>query len=220
MVATIQAAQKLGLNVVTGFTGSPVWHEVSGFPWPDSERLARGLETVAHQWKPILKSCRDAGIRFALEVQPGQIVFDLASAELVLEALEGCEEFGFTVDPSCLHWQGVDPVEFVRRFPDRILHVHLRDIALTLNGRTSLHCAYLPAGDVRRGWGYRSPGHGGVDWEGFIRALNDIGYSGPLAVDWCDSGMTRDAGAEDACKFVKRLDFEPAPRGENGPRSW
>jgi sugar phosphate isomerase/epimerase len=104
----------------------------------------------------------------------------------------------------------VDPVEFLRRFGDRIYHVHVKDVALSLNGRSGLLGSYLPPGDPRRGWEFRSPGHGGIDWEAVIRGLNDIGYEGPLAVEWKDSGMDRDYGAEDACKFVKRLDFEPA----------
>ena len=61
--------------------------------------------------------------------------------------LGGREEFGFTFDPSHLHWQGVDPVEFLRRFPDRIYHVHVKDAAVTLNGRTGI-LGSLPA--VRR----------------------------------------------------------------------
>jgi sugar phosphate isomerase/epimerase len=72
--------------------------------------------------------------------------------------------------------------------------------------------SYLPQGDPRRGWDYRSPGHGGIDWEAVIRALNEVGYDAPLAVEWKDAGMDRDFGAEDACRFVKRLDFEPSQR--------
>ena len=110
-------------------------------------------------------SAATRGVRFAFEVHPGQIAFDLYSAEMVLDALDGREEFGFTFDPSHLHWQGVDPVEFLRRFADRIYHVHVKDVALTLNGRTGLLGSYLPPGDPRRGWESRSPGHGGIDWE-------------------------------------------------------
>src|SRR5438128_22831 len=139
-----------------------------------------GLHAFGDAWRPILDACRDAGLRFALEVHPGQVAFDLVSAEMVLDYLDGRDEFGFTLDPSHLFWQGVDPVEFVRRFPDRIYHVHVKDVALTLNGRTSILNGYLPHGDPRRGWEFRAPGHGGVDWEGLIRALNDAGYDGPL----------------------------------------
>ena len=70
----------------------------------------------------------ECGIRFAFEVHPGQIAFDFYTPEMVLDALDGREEFGFTFDPSHFHWQGVDPVEFVRRFADRIYHVHVKDI--------------------------------------------------------------------------------------------
>jgi sugar phosphate isomerase/epimerase len=212
MMATIRAAQKLGAGVVSGFTGSPLWSYVVGYPVPSADVIDEGLREFAHKWEPILDVCRDCGIRFAFEVHPGQIAFDLYSAERALEVLGGREEFGFTFDPSHLHWQGVDPIEFIRRFGERIYHVHLKDVILTLNGRSGILNSYLPYGDPRRGWDFRSPGRGGIDWEGVIRALNDAGYEGALAVEWKDSGMNREYGAEDACKFVKRLDFEPAPR--------
>ena len=58
-----------------------------------------------------------------------------------------------------------------------------------------------------------APGRGGIsDWEAVIRALNEIGYQGPLAVEFKDAGVDREFGAEEACQFVKRLDFEPARR--------
>jgi len=212
MMATVRAAQKLGVGTVGGFTGSALWSFVAGYPPPDADQIAAGFQEFAHRWRPILDVCRETGVRFAFEVHPGQIAFDLYSAEMALEALAGREEFGFTFDPSHFHWQGIDPVEFIRRFPDRIFHVHMKDAALSLNGKNGILGSYLPLGDARRGWDFRAPGHGGVDWEGVIRALNDIGYDGPLAVEFKDCGMNRDFGAEDACKFVKRLDFAPASR--------
>jgi sugar phosphate isomerase/epimerase len=213
MLATVQAAQKLGVATVGGFTGSPLWAAVTGYPRPTADEVAEGLQAFARDWSPILDACREAGVRFALEVHPGQVAFDLYSAEAVLDAVDGREEFGFTVDPSHLHWQGVDPAEFVRRFPDRIYHAHVKDLALTLNGRTGLLNGYSGPGDVRRGWEFRAPGHGGVDWESFIRALHAVGYDGPLAVEFSDAGMQREFGADEACKFVKRLDFDPPPAG-------
>jgi len=210
IVATVRAAQKMGAAVVAGFCGSPVWSYVNGYPGPTPAVVSAAFKDFARRFSPILNACRDCGVRFALEVHPGQIAFDLHSAEMALDALGGREEFGFTFDASHLHWQGLDPVEFLRRFPDRIYHVQIKDLALRLNGRSSLLNSYLPYGDPRRGWEFRSPGRGGIDWESIVRALNEIGYDGPLAVEWSDAGMDRDFGAEDACKFVKRLDFEPS----------
>ena len=211
MMATVRAAQKLGVAVLSGFTGSPIWSDVVGYPAPTQQIVDDALRDFVKAWNPILDVCPECGLRFAFEVHPGQIAFDLYSAERVLDALGGREEFGFTFDPSHFHWQGIDPVEFVRRFGDRIYHVHIKDAVVTLNGRTGLLNSYLPYGDPRRGWDFRSPGRGGIDWEAVIRALNEVGYEGPLAVEWKDAGMNRETGVAEACQFVKRLDFEPPP---------
>jgi sugar phosphate isomerase/epimerase len=210
--ATVRAAQKLGANLVTGFTGSPMtafWHD---FPPASSEMVAEGFKEFARLWGPILTVCKECGVRFAMMLHPAQVAYDLYSAEAALAAVNGREEFGFAIDPAQLHWQGADPVEFVRRFGQRIYHVHIRDAAVALNGRSGILGSHCRPGDPRRGWDYRSPGHGGVDWESFIRALNDVGYDGPMSVFWQDAGMDRDYGAADACQFVKRLDFGPGKR--------
>jgi sugar phosphate isomerase/epimerase len=212
MKATILAAEKMGIGIVAGFTGSPLWSYVAGYPLPSESVVTAGFRECAQKWNPILDCCRDHGIKYALEIHPGQMAFDLYSAEMLLDALGGREELNFALDPSHLHWQGVDPVEFIRRFPERIIHVQVKDALVTLNGRTSLLNSYCSYGDWRRGWQPRAPGHGGIDWEAIIRSLNDIGYQGSLAVEWNDSGMDRDFGVEEACKFTKRLDYEPAPK--------
>jgi sugar phosphate isomerase/epimerase len=213
LVATFQVAEKFGVNVVSGFTGSPIWSYVAGYPAPKPELISETLKQFARQWTPIMDAARDHGIRYAFEVHPGQIAFDLHSAEIVLDHLANREEFGFTFDPSHLHWQGVDPVEFLRRFADRIYHVHIKDAVLSLNGRSGVLTGYWPSGDPRRGFQFRSPGRGGIDWEAMIRALNEIAYDGPLSVDWHDAGMDREYGAAEACEFVKRLDFDPPSHG-------
>ncbi|MCZ2342339.1 MAG: sugar phosphate isomerase/epimerase [Bacteroidales bacterium] len=218
MTATFRLAERFGASVVSGFTGSPVWSYVTGYPAPRPGVIAEALRQFAQDWHPILDVARDCGIRFAAEVHPGQMAFDLHSAEVVLDALNGREEFGFTFDPSHFHWQGLEPVEFLRRFADRIFHVHIKDAILTLNGRSSLLAGYWPSGDPRRGWQFRSPGRGGIDWDAILRCLNEIGYDGPLSVDWHDAGMDRDFGAADAVQFLQRMDFDPPPRGPQSLR--
>lgn len=215
LLAIVQAAQKMGVGVLVGGSGSPIWHAVHGALHVSTEMVARAFREYAQSMTPILDACRDIGVRFGYLVQPGQLAFDFYSAELLLEAVSGREELGFVVDPASLHWQGVDPIEFLYRFADRIVHVHVNDAVLTLNGRSSILNSYLPPGDPRRGWDYRSPGHGGVDWPGIIRALNYISYDGSLSVNWRDAGMHRDYGAEDAARFVKQLDWERGPRSDS-----
>ncbi len=204
---TARVAQKFGVGVVNGFTGSSIWHLNYSFPPVPQSMIDAGFQLFADRFNPILDVFGECGVRFALEVHPTEIAFDIYTAEQALKAIGHREEFGFNFDPSHLHWQGVDPVEFIRAFPDRIYNVHVKDAITTLNGKTGIIASHLNFGDPRRGWDFRSPGRGGVNFEEIIRALNDIGYQGPLAVEWEDSGMDREFGAREAATFVKRMDF-------------
>ena len=210
MKFTAQAAKNLGVEVVCGFTGSSIWHMLYSFPPVSAEMVEAGFADFADRWNPILDVFDACGVKFALEVHPTEIAYDIVTAERALEAVENREAFGFNFDPSHLHWQMVDPVCFINAFPDRIYHVHMKDAAVTLDGRSGILSSHLDFGQVGRGWDFRSLGHGGVDFEEIIRALNRIGYDGPLSVEWEDSGMDREHGAAEACEFVMRADFPPS----------
>lgn len=212
MKNTARAAKKLGVSVVNGFTGSSIWHLLYDFPPTPREMIDAGFQLLADRWNPILDVFQECGLKFGLEVHPTEIAFDVYSAETALAALDHREEFGFNFDPSHLIWQGVNPVEFIRAFPDRIYHVHMKDASTTLNGRTGILASHLSFGDPRRGWDFRSVGRGSVRFEEIIRALNAIGYQGPLSVEWEDMGMDREAGATEAAQFCKNVDFEPSNR--------
>lgn len=207
---TARVAKQFGVSVVNGFTGSSIWPMLYSFPPVPESMIEDGFKQFADRWNPILDVFGECGVRFALEVHPTEIAFDIYTAQRALEAIDHREEFGFNFDPSHLIWQGVDPVEFIRAFPDRIYHVHIKDAIVTLDGRSGILASHLNFGEARRGWDFRSPGRGGVNFEEIIRALNDIGYSGPLSVEWEDCRMDRDHGAREACEFVQNLDFQPS----------
>ena len=209
---TARAAQKLGAQIVTGFTGSSIWHLWYSFPPVPPAMIDAGFRLLAERFHPILDVFAECGVKFALEVHPTEIAFDLHSAQRALEALDHRPEFGFNFDPSHLIWQGVDPAEFIRTFPDLIYHVHMKDTIVKLNGRSGILGSHLNFGDPRRGWDFRSLGRGGVNFEEILRALNDIGYQGPLSVEWEDSGMDREHGAKESCAFVRKLEFPTAGR--------
>lgn len=149
-------------------------------------------------------------MRFALEVHPTEIAYDFWTTGRTLEAIGRREAFGINFDPSHLYWQMVDPVEFLYAYADRIYHVHVKDSIRVLNGRNGILSSHLPFGDHRRGWDFVSPGRGGVPFEQIFRALNRIGYEGPLSVEWEDTNMHRDQGAPEAVAFVRRLDLTPS----------
>ncbi len=210
MKNTARSAKNLGVKVVNGFTGSPIWHMLYPFPPITEAMIEEGFKFFADIWNPILDEFDKCGVRFALEVHPTEIAFDIITARRALDALDNRKTFGFNFDPSHLLWQMVEPVRFLREFSDRIYHVHMKDAALQLDGRTGILASHLNFGHPDRGWDFRSLGHGDVDFENIIRILNHIGYDGPLSVEWEDCGMDREHGAEQACEFVKNVDFKPS----------
>lgn len=212
MKQTAIAAKNMGLKVVNGFTGSSIWHLIYSFPAVSEKQIEDGFKYFSDMWNPILDVFDENGVKFALEVHPTEIAFDIITAERALEAIGRREAFGFNFDPSHLLWQGVDPVKFIKTFPDRIYHVHMKDAMVTLDGTSGILSSYLDFGQPGRGWDFRSLGRGQVNFEEIIRTLNEIGYDGPLSVEWEDAAMDREAGAQEAVNFVKEIDFPPYSR--------
>ncbi len=211
MKNTAKAAKNLGVKVVTGFTGSSIWHMLYSFPPVSEDMVEAGFANFARMWNPILDVFDECGVKFALEVHPTEIAFDIITAKRALEAVGNREAFGFNYDPSHLGYQGVDYVKFIRTFSDRIYHVHMKDAWWGHgDGTVGVFGGHTQFGDPRRYWDFRSLGHGDINFEEIIVALNDIGYQGPLSVEWEDSRMNREHGAAEACQFVKKVDFEPS----------
>lgn len=203
-------AAKFGVHVVTGFTGSPIWKYMYSFPQTTEEMIEAGFNRIVELWSPILDVFKKCDVKFALEVHPGEIAFDYYSTKRLLAKFADRKEFGLNFDPSHLIWQGIKPHLFLNDFIDRVYHVHMKDAAVTLDGRSGILGSHIDFGDLRRGWNFRSLGHGDVNFEEIIRVLNAYGYDGPLSVEWEDSGMDRIDGATEAAAFVRRVDFKPS----------
>ncbi|MEG6572693.1 sugar phosphate isomerase/epimerase family protein [[Clostridium] cellulosi] len=210
MKLTPVVAKKLGAHIVTGFTGSPIWKYFYSFPQTPPEMIEEGFDQIVELWTPIMDVFKEYGIKFALEVHPSEIAFDYYSTQKLLDRFADRKEFGLNFDPSHLLWQGVTPHIFLNDFIDRVYHVHMKDIAVRMDGRAGLLGSHIDFGDHRRAWNFRSLGHGDVNFEEIIRVLNRYNYQGPLSVEWEDSGMDREYGAAEAAAFVKKLDFSPS----------
>ncbi len=205
---TARAAKQFGVDVVNGFTGSSVWRMLYFFPPTSQDDIDAGYKDFADRWLPIMNVFVENGVKFGLEVHPTEIAYDIVTAHRALEAVNHHPNFGFNFDPSHFIHQFLDPVMFINEFPDRIFHAHIKDSRVQLDGRNSILSSHLDFGDHRRGWDFVSPGRGDVKWDPIIRALNRIGYDGPLSIEWEDSGMDRDWGAPEALKMVRSQDFD------------
>ena len=205
---TAIAAKEFGVDVVNGFTGSSIWHLLYSFPPNLPGQIDAGYKDFADRFGPIMDVFQENGIKFGLEVHPTEIAFDIASAHRALEAIDFHPAFGFNYDPSHFGYQGVDYVEFIYKFADRINHVHMKDVSWSdkpteagvFGGHVDFH-------KRNRFWDFKSVGRGNINFEKIIRALNDIGYQGPLSVEWEDGAMDRVAGATESAAFCKQVDF-------------
>jgi sugar phosphate isomerase/epimerase len=206
----VRAAAAFGVPIVNGFTGSPIWHLLAMFPPVPPGMIEAGYREFADRWNPIFDVCDEVGVRFALEVHPSEIAYDYWTTASALDAVGRRPAFGLNFDPSHLYWQMVDPVAFVHAYADRIYHMHVKESVRVLDGRNGVLGSHLFFGDHRRGWDFVSPGRGGVPFERVFRALNAIGYGGPLSIEWEDNGMNRDQGAPEALATVRKLDITPS----------
>ncbi|HEY6737336.1 MAG TPA: sugar phosphate isomerase/epimerase family protein [Actinopolymorphaceae bacterium] len=203
---TARAAAKLGVNTVVGFTGSAIWKYVAMFPPVPDELVQAGYEDFAARWNPIIDVFEEVGVRFAHEVHPSEIAYDYWTTVRTLEAIGHRPGFGLNWDPSHFVWQDLDPVSFLHDFSDRIYHVDCKDAKRRVgNGRNGRLSSHLPWGDLRRGWDFISTGRGDVPWEDCFRALNSIGYDGPISIEWEDAGMDRLMGAPESLAIVRKL---------------
>jgi sugar phosphate isomerase/epimerase len=208
LIKTGEAAVRLGVSIVNGFTGSPIWHLNYSFPPVPHSMIEEGYAEFGKRFIPILDAYQRMGIKFGLEVHPTEIAFDIATAKKALDAVGNHPAFGFNYDPSHFGYQGVDYVKFIHLFGDRIWHVHMKDAGWSdIPVEAGVFGGHTEFGSHGRYWDFRSPGRGNINFEEIIRALNRIGYKGPLSVEWEDSGMDREHGAAEACEFVRSVDF-------------
>jgi sugar phosphate isomerase/epimerase len=203
---TAQVAAVLGVPVITGFVGSPVWDKWYNYPATNEGAYKRAWELFAERVTPILDECARCGVRFALEVHPTEMAYNLETAECALEVLGQRPEFGFNFDPSHLVWQGIDPVVFIKRLGKRIYHAHAKDGEVQMD--EVRRSGVLSGGSWTRpdrGFRFRVPGWGDVNWRRVMSALVSVGYDYILSFEHEDPIMSAEDGLEKAIAYLRPL---------------
>jgi sugar phosphate isomerase/epimerase len=219
---TILLAQKLGVPVVVDFSGcpgdSPAAKQPNWVtcPWPpDYLDVLRWQwdEVVAPYWTEHGKFAADHGVRIAIEMHPGFVVYS-PETMLRLRAIGG-PAVGCNLDPSHMFWQNIDPIAAVRVLGEAIFHVHAKD--------TQLYAANLPRTGVldtkpyteerNRGWIFRTVGygHGAEWWKEFVSTLRMYGYDGVLSIEHEDSLLSAEEGLTKAVAFLNDLVIREQP---------
>ena len=213
---TILMAEKLGVTRVLDFSGCPGDSENAKYPnfvtvaWPpDYPEILQWQweQKVIPFWRERAQFARDHGVRIALEMHPGFVVY---SPETLLRLrAEAGSNVGCNFDPSHLFWQGIDPCLAVRKLGDAIFHVHAKDTRVyKSNARVNGVLDTKPYGDeANRSWMFRTVGfgHGADFWSDFISTLSMIGYDGVISIEHEDSLMSVEDGLEKAATFLNQI---------------
>ncbi|MFI0450134.1 TIM barrel protein [Actinomadura sp. 6N118] len=120
----------------------------------------------------IAASAAERGHRVVLHPHVGTLIERRDEVERVLEG----SDVSLCLDTGHLLIGGVDPLELVREAPERIAHVHLKDVDAGLADR--VRCGEVTYTEAVRAGVYRPLGEGDVDIAGIVHLLDGFGYRG------------------------------------------
>ncbi|HEV2462631.1 MAG TPA: sugar phosphate isomerase/epimerase [Acidobacteriaceae bacterium] len=219
---TILLAEKLGIPVVVDFSGCPGDSREAKHPnwvtcpWPPDylEILDwQWNEVVAPYWMQHAKFATDHGVKIAIEMHPGFVVYSPETL-LTLREIAGAT-IGCNFDPSHLFWQSIDPIAAVRVLGDAIFHVHAKDTQMypTNLMRTGVLDTKAYTDERNRGWIFRTCGygHGAEWWKEFISTLRMFGYDSVLSMEHEDSLLSAEEGLAKAAAFLNELVVREKP---------
>jgi sugar phosphate isomerase/epimerase len=226
---TIDLAGILGIDTVVNFSGCPGDQPGAKYPnwvtcaWPPDflDILKYQWDDVAiPYWKEMNSKLKSKGVKVALEMHPGFIVYNTDTA-LKLRNVCG-EQIGVNFDPSHLFWQGIDPVYALRKLGDAgaIFHFHAKDCKIDeINTKTTgVLDTKNYTDEMNRSWIFRTIGYGhnAEVWKEMISTLRLIGYNGALSIEHEDSLMSTEEGFKKAIWFLQQCII----REEAGPAYW
>lgn len=213
LTAAIRTARKLGTDRVVTFSGCP-GDKTSDCPnwvtctWPhDYAELLRWQweEVLIPYWKEMAHIAENEGVKVALEMHPGFMVYNPSTMLRLREAVGA--SIGANLDPSHLLWQGIDIPQAINALGSAVFFVHAKDTAFSpqnvaVKGVLDTD-SYAECG--KRSWMFRTVGYGVADWRAIISTLAAVGYDGPVSIEHEDVLMTPQEGLTKAITYLQKI---------------
>jgi sugar phosphate isomerase/epimerase len=181
VLACIDAAAELGVPTVGTFVGRD-----------PTKPVAENLREAEKVFARLVDRAGERGVKIVIENcvmegwHPDGYPGNLAYSPELWEWMFGLGLY-LNFDPSHLVWMGIDPVEALRPYVDRVAHAQAKDIEVFPNRRNRYG---WPGRAVERPdpwdvgwWRYRVPGLGQVDWARVVDTLYEGGFDYVLSVE-------------------------------------
>lgn len=180
----IDTAQLLDVKLVGTFVGSR----------PD-KTPKENIKEIGKVFKDILKYADDRGVKIMIENcpmenwvkfgLPGNYAYSPELWDALFNELPS-DNFGLNLDPSHLYWLGIDYIQTIKDYAEKIFHAHAKDTEILLNGKYKygiFGTQVKPTPWKSGWWRYRMPGLGEIDWQKFISVLQEYGYDYVLSIE-------------------------------------
>ncbi len=214
LLDAVEVAKRANISVITCFAGCPGAGQDAKYPnwitcpWPPyfGEAVKWQWEKkVIPFWKEMAQKGQKAGVSFAFEMHPGDVVYNPETL-LKLKQEVGSPAIACNFDPSHLFWQAIDPIVAINLIGDMIVHVHAKDTKLN-DGVVRYRGVndWKHYGEIaKRAWNFRTVGYGHSHefWNDFVSALRLAGYDGVISIEHEDPLMSVDEGLDKAIQFL------------------
>lgn len=201
LMMAAKASQNLGLTACASFSGALAWPYM--YPWPQRPQglVETAFAELAKRWKPILNTFDEAGVDLCYELHPGEDLFDGATFERFLDAVDGHARANILYDPSHFVLQQLDYLAFIDLYHDRIKAFHVKDAEFNPTGRQGVYSGF--AGWADRAGRFRSLGDGQVDFSAIFSKLSQYDYGSWAVLEWECCIKSPEQGAAEGAPFIE-----------------
>ncbi len=193
----IETASEAGIKIINLFSGAARWNPKAS-KIPENIPEGRAWEQILEAFQEFVEWGEKYKVHLAIEAVFGQVCHDYYTTRELIDAFDS-EYMGINMDPSHYQLYGNDIPWVVKRWGEKIKHVHLKDVV----GRPGI---------MNKDFIFPLLGEGTINWKAFFEALEDIKYKGFFSIEFESFNYYRNIlrnnpvkAAEISMEQIKRL---------------